>query len=333
MLKFILIIICFFSVPAYADVTLDYMEYSTDASAQTAYPGSYGAKLPTYWSKLESNSDITSPQTGPAGTLIGTPTYSTCKFDNGVYINANNEGYKFQNIGTTIAMNKGTVGCWLKTDYNVTNGAPSDGARHFILDYWINANNRIILYFYLDAIKLIRKVGGSDVILADTTSDWSAGDVVHLAVVWDKDAGFDGAKTMALYVNGIQSASLTTALPACADSEDAYVHIGIQENGTYPTDGVIDNLKIYDYCKTAFTDKDTETSSQYHTHSVNIASADTWQTESWDISSIADANKDAINRIAFRITNEYADNTFYLDNMFGVFGEEEELGQIIYIHH
>ena len=51
-------------------------------------------------------------------------------------------------------------------------------------------------------------------------------------------------------------------------------------------------------------------------HTVNIASADTWQTESWDISGVADANKDVIDEIKITILNAEAENIFYVDNMY-----------------
>ena len=49
----------------------------------------------------------------------------------------------------------------------------------------------------------------------------------------------------------------------------------------------------------------------------NITSANTWQTVTWDISGVSNANKDAIDRIIITPTNADAENTLYLDNMFG----------------
>lgn len=47
----------------------------------------------------------------------------------------------------------------------------------------------------------------------------------------------------------------------------------------------------------------------------NIISVDTFQTVTWDISAVSDANKDAIDSIIVTITNADAENTFYLDNL------------------
>lgn len=49
----------------------------------------------------------------------------------------------------------------------------------------------------------------------------------------------------------------------------------------------------------------------------NITSANAWQTVEWDISAVANADKDAIDQIIITIVNADADNNAYLDNMFG----------------
>jgi hypothetical protein len=46
----------------------------------------------------------------------------------------------------------------------------------------------------------------------------------------------------------------------------------------------------------------------------NIAVADTWQTVTWDLSAVANTDKDAIDSIIITIVNADAANTFYLDN-------------------
>jgi len=50
--------------------------------------------------------------------------------------------------------------------------------------------------------------------------------------------------------------------------------------------------------------------------SPNILAADTYQTVTWDISSVADADKDAIDKIRVTVINAAAANTFYIDNFY-----------------
>lgn len=49
----------------------------------------------------------------------------------------------------------------------------------------------------------------------------------------------------------------------------------------------------------------------------NILSANTYQTVTWDISAVADADKNSIDKIIITIVNADAANTFYIDNIFG----------------
>jgi len=46
------------------------------------------------------------------------------------------------------------------------------------------------------------------------------------------------------------------------------------------------------------------------------ATANNWETITWDISAVSDANKDAIDSIIVTIVNADAANTFYIDNMY-----------------
>ena len=46
----------------------------------------------------------------------------------------------------------------------------------------------------------------------------------------------------------------------------------------------------------------------------SIASAGVWQTVTWDISAISNANKNEINKIIVTMINADAENTFYIDN-------------------
>lgn len=86
------------------------------------------------------------------------------------------------------------------------------------------------------------------------------------------------------------------------------------------------NTVSYTYYKLNITDSENSTyavigefeliEKPLSTHNVNIASADTWQTESWDISAIATANRDKIDKIIIKIIDASADNVIYIDNLY-----------------
>lgn len=49
----------------------------------------------------------------------------------------------------------------------------------------------------------------------------------------------------------------------------------------------------------------------------NITSSDVWQAVTWDISAVADADKNAIDQIVITVVNADAANVFYIDNFYG----------------
>lgn len=51
-------------------------------------------------------------------------------------------------------------------------------------------------------------------------------------------------------------------------------------------------------------------------NTANISSANVWQTETWDISGVSNANKDAIDSIIITVVNADVANTFYIDNIY-----------------
>ena len=57
-----------------------------------------------------------------------------------------------------------------------------------------------------------------------------------------------------------------------------------------------------------------------HTKDIVISSADTWETTTWDISAIVNADKDAIDKIIFKILNADSDTTYYIDNFASIGG-------------
>lgn len=66
-----------------------------------------------------------------------------------------------------------------------------------------------------------------------------------------------------------------------------------------------------------------EVSYTKHTKDIAISSADSWETKTWDISGISDADKDNINQIVFKILNADLDTDYFIDNFFAEAISEE----------
>jgi hypothetical protein len=196
------------------------------------------------WNKEGSDAEIDSSEIGNNGVRTGTVTYTPVKFDNGVSNNSGNNYVTFNHPFGNPA-DKGMIEFWFKTDFNVTNGVPSDGQFHH---YWSFYNSGVLdfrLYHHPTAGLFMNHTDG---FIQNNTIDWTAGDIIHGLCIWDKDAGFDGSKTMSLYIGGAEIGSATSTLTSrdygttittlCANPT--------QFGGTlYPLDGAMDNIEMY----------------------------------------------------------------------------------------
>lgn len=83
----------------------------------------------------------------------------------------------------------------------------------------------------------------------------------------------------------------------------------------------IDTLELYCYASRTGTNIEIQihdSGGTTTTKSIVISSAGAWEQTAWDISGIADADKDDIDSIVIKITNADDENTFYVDDFYGV---------------
>lgn len=197
----------------------------------------------TLWTKTENATSITTPEIGPSGSIIGTPTYPAAKFNNGVLAAAtsNNVSYSQATIFTDYSV--WAIDMWLKPTLSKVGWTTtqwiyhSRGGSDHGFTVGITSSGDVVVYK--------QDAGGVTLMYTATTPAFSAGDLIHLLIVFDKNAGFDGAKTSALYWNETQIASGTTAfniaspranlslLNADSGTNQACIHV------------TIDNMKIY----------------------------------------------------------------------------------------
>lgn len=333
--KLLIFLISFFiTTSAFAATELDYMEYANNAAAQLAYVTNGGGltdEISNGGMETWSGGDNVAPDgwtlggTGAAvakeSTTIKVGTYSAK-----VISNTTNDAYLIQDIATSkgIAYWKGkvvTVGLWI----------------------WCATANRAYILAY---------EGGSGASTASSKhtgdSTWQYFYVSHLVT--------SGATSLLFYINILSGASSVTAYfdggkavegYAIGSGElvrlQSYSESTIKTQGTYALKGVaaitdslnktltrtigtpldltgLTQIKYGEYAgRTGSNIKigihDTGGTTTEHT--ANISSAGAWETQTWDISAVTNANKDAIDNIIVTIVNADAANTFYVDNMYG----------------
>lgn len=212
--------------------------------------------IPKLWSKLENVNDITSPQLGTGGSVIGSPTYVASKFNNGILSDVNSEGCKFSTFDNNINLNKGTIEFWAKMKF-----ASEDADYRCLWDFLNTSYGGIYLYYIstVDYFTVAVFSGGSQVLAINTPGmSWSVDDLIHFAVTWDREGNDIGSsKTIALYIDNVEKVSSTTTWSA--DTVEAILAVGVRSSEvSWHSDVVIDNIKTYDTCKIDFSDRNTE---------------------------------------------------------------------------
>ena len=210
-----------------------------------------------FWNKLEpnpENPDISISEIGPNGQVSGTLTFNTCKFNYGVDNCNMTDNIIFMNAFT--ATQKGTVEFWWKPHYNPTTSSfhslleCHEGAYAQLFDvYWCRNNGTFNVRFW----------GGTHAVssLYLFNVSFNYDDLIHVGIVYDSSLGINNK--IKLYLNGVSQPIEPTNVsfvdnPWDFDTSNIYI------NGTWDgsTTAIIDNLKIYKYCKTDFSDRFTE---------------------------------------------------------------------------
>ncbi len=218
-----------------------------------------------FHNKLGSPTEISNSIVGPGGQTYGNVSYSLAKFGNGLTCDAIGPEYAQFNLSAIdISISSGTVEFWFKPNFTLMTGPGFGTGDQAAVPFLINTNkNTVFMAFDLTQGGFSGAFCGVDPVrVCDTITTWAPGNIVHIALVWDK-ARFSGGKTMAIYVNGVMTGSVTNTLLLQEGVRyfDA-VHVGNAAfGGSYndmPVMGTMDNIKIYNYAKTDFSDRFTE---------------------------------------------------------------------------
>lgn len=200
----------------------------------------------TYWSKAENNSGLTSPEIGPAGTINGTLNYAAAKFNNGFISTVNTDYVRYNNSNLVPNYNRFIFECWVKMTVSDTTWDTNNYEEFICGNRQFAAAHGISLMFNPDKhIGVWVKDGSGDTELINYIPAWSANDLIHLMLVVDNLASFDGSKTIALYWNGIQVNSSTTSFNITTPLSHFYIGNGWAALPRANQHFYIDNPKMY----------------------------------------------------------------------------------------
>lgn len=214
------------------------------------------------WNKLGSASEVTNSGIGPNGVIQqGTPSilYGPVQFGSGInvqgtYGDRNPTAVTFDRSSiASFSGNKGTMAFWVKPNHDsnytgIARWIGSGNSPEFSPDvYWRGWEKRI--WFQICAQPF-----GCDISAVVSVTNamfaFRAGDVFHVALVWDRE-GIDGTSdTIRAYINGTFYGAATRSW--YRDLPIGEVKLG---NHDYAQLAEIDNLVVWDYAKTDFSDR------------------------------------------------------------------------------
>jgi hypothetical protein len=224
------------------------------------------------WNKLGSDDQIQNSEIGPNGMIIGNISYFPAKFGNGFKPqertgdhNIPDNFIKYENLNLS---QKGCIEFWYQPDWN----GPSVGHIVNLLNYGLPDGTRGIAIGYNDWQDLLSfDVWNSGSyewvqksIIPSQTPGWSTSEPFHIAFTWngtDPDL-FQRAK---IFINGKEVPAYEWAKgnPTLDDwGSDFVLHLGGRivsgdwdRHNWEGSEGVIDNIKIWNYPKIDFSDR------------------------------------------------------------------------------
>ncbi len=228
---------------------------------------------PLLWNKLDSQAGIENSEIGPDGFVYGTGiSFLPAKFGHGFHSGSSNTGPNFglwKEINPVFHL-KGTIEFWWKParDFDET-GSPDQVFVSGVYEQpWVLPFQ--LMYRWRESDPQMGgfefSIYGGDTNFAYRTGKvvpFEAGELVHVAFVWDMDGlTVDNQVNYGVYVDGVYYGLSNIYSPEEAVTElmrnlvGAYFSMGYY-SGDYhnQNQGVIDNVKIFDYAKTGFSDR------------------------------------------------------------------------------
>ena len=201
-------------------------------------------------SYLDSNADVTSPQIGSAGSVVGSPTYPSVKFNGGIYNSTYGNHAVFP---LTFDTNLMTIDFWVKNDYDISDGQLSSGPYHACLQF-LTGSTWTLLTFYSTAEKTsIETLAGGYQEHIFNGYSVTAGTPFHMGIVFNASGIGGGSDKLRLYINNSMVYSSTTAVHQHTGTGTLTV---IAQPDVWPISAhmAVDNIRVRDAEVTDFSD-------------------------------------------------------------------------------
>lgn len=222
------------------------------------------------WNKLGSDIEVQNSQAGPNGQVVGTLGYLPGQFGNGLSspIFTSDEYTNYSRYDNLTLNQQGCVEFWYQPTWNdpsvghvvtLMGFGPADANTKFNVSYndW---QNRFAINFYDDTSNnYVCKY-----IVPSQVPGWSTSQPFHVAIVWDGTAA-NNVDKVRMFINGQEIATQVNVMggnPTFSNWGAQSLSVGALIGSSLQYDhnhqgctGVMDNIKIWDYPKTDFSDR------------------------------------------------------------------------------
>jgi len=211
--------------------------------------GTHTPDVPRFWTKLNSQTDVTNPTYGTGGTFLGGTFTSYDKYgvtETGLSITGGTQGCQFpaSNMNGNDEYYGETIDFWYVPNFNFSGNTTT----RFLFDYYDDANNFIRIRVVNDTIDFRITIAGSSAgrILTTSALNWTAGSVHHIVCTWGPAQG------MHIYLDSEEPSYSTSGglnYYGGINQTANNFYIGRRYDGAanYQASGIIDDFKIYGY--------------------------------------------------------------------------------------
>jgi hypothetical protein len=306
----------------------------TGYTASSEYPvhafeeQSFASTDLVWYSTLNSDADIVSPEVGTSGSINGTPTYRAATYGNGVLIDNNGEGAT--TVSSVFNPSEGAIQVWYTPDFDSDS---LDSTSYFIFRSDGSTQDTIeLMSLYGGFYYKFNDEQGNDCALSlyNLSPGWTAGQTLKLVAKWRNN------NTIELYMDDVLLGSRTCSMNFSNDLEiDDEIHIGNWFSGSSPASGVLDEFMVFDkadYTLTggsvpvinvSLTLTDTESNEYLSTKSINFNSIPDCEFDWFSAGYNQNCSEDGTPKIELDWNSPVlADNLIYDDSEYAVYFKE-----------
>jgi hypothetical protein len=216
------------------------------------------------WNKLGSDYQVTNSAFGDDGSVFGSYEYRQGKYGDGFYVQDQPTSGRITFPTDVNVGGQGAIEFWYQPNYPYT----SEPLYPYGHPNLLCTSTSSYPYFRFafnppsdDFSFTLGNADDTDRVVISYRIEFEAEQLMHIALVWDSDGINGTAETMQLYLDGVLqtpqagngSADNTQAISTTSITTPLYV--ANNTSGNRGCGGVMDNLKMFDYAKTDFSDR------------------------------------------------------------------------------